>query len=379
MRIFTIFQYTLLKNLRDRGSLLEMLLLPVVLIFILGTALNPIFQPRDLLTTKISYLNEDQGPVGSYFDDYLAGEEIAAILEVYHVGTREEGLTELREENSFAFIHLEEDYSQRFFAGEAAQIKMTAHINNTFRTSIVENILEGFNHGANATTAMANLGVNQAYSFRGGIIEEQPISARESMPGAMDYYAVTMLVMIIMYGAMYSCYSMGQSYLAAIGRRIRGTPIRGAEQYMGLVMANVVTVFAQVLILLAFTHYVYQVNWGNNLAMILLITFTLVLLAIGLGAMVCMLAGNELLAGNFLNILIPVFTFIAGGYVKISNPGPVFEKVQHLSPNYLAQTALFNTIYGGPNSQTMAFLFAMGLIILGTFALAFVAERRKIS
>ena len=34
----------------------------------------------------------------------------------------------------------------------------------------------------------------------------------------MDYYAVTMLVMIIMYGSLYACFGMRESYLAAAGR-----------------------------------------------------------------------------------------------------------------------------------------------------------------
>ena len=77
-----------------------------------------------------------------------------------------------------------------------------------------------------------------------------------------------------------------------------------------------------------------------------------------------------------LNVFIPVSTFI-GGYVKIVAPGPVFNALQHLSPNYLAQTAIFNTIYGGPGTHTAFLLGVMGLFILITFAIAMAAERRK--
>ena len=84
-----------------------------------------------------------------------------------------------------------------------------------------------------------------------------------------------------------------------------------------------------------------------------------------------------MLAGGILNVLIPVFTFAAGGYVKITAPGPVFASLQHLSPNYLAQTAIFNTIYDGPAAQTAVLMGAMGLVILATFAVAMAVERRK--
>ena len=108
----------------------------------------------------------------------------------------------------------------------------------------------------------------------------------------------------------------------------------------------------------------YNVNWGDNLPLILLITFALVLLSIGLGTLIGMVARNEMIAGGVLNVLIPAFTFIAGGYFKFTAPGPFFAALQHVSPNYLAQTAILNTIYGGPAAQTAAFLGAMWLIIL---------------
>ena len=130
--------------------------------------------------------------------------------------------------------------------------------------------------------------------------------------------------------------------------------------------------------MIAFTRYAYGVNWGENLPLILLITFTLVLLSIGLGTMIAMVTRNEMLAGSILNGLIPVFTFIAGGYYRFSIPGKFFSALQHLSPNYLAQTAIFNTIYGGAAAH-QALLGAMGAIILGTFAVAMAAERRKIN
>ncbi|HOL17899.1 MAG TPA: ABC transporter permease, partial [Bacillota bacterium] len=231
---------------------------------------------------------------------------------------------------------------------------------------------------ANTVAALRRMGLAEtAYSYQGGAIEDRPLAASGIMPGAIDYYAVTMLVMIIMYGSLYACFGMKESYLDAVGKRIKGSPIRGTEHYVGLVLANVVTVFLQALVVIAFTRYAYGVNWGENLPLILLITFTLVLLSIGLGTMIAMVTRSEMLAGGILNGLIPVITFMAGGYYRFSIPGKIFSALQHLSPNYLAQTAIFNTIYGGAAAHTGALLGAMGAIILGTFAVAMAAERRK--
>ncbi len=378
MRMLNVFAYTLLRNLRDKGSMAQMVLLPVVLILILGIALNPAFQPYQISPVPVGYLHEDRGPAGDYFEQFIRSDEIGAILEVKAVSSREEGLDGLKEGRFSAFVYLPDDFSLRPAAGEKAAIEIAIDPAATLNADIVENVLESFIHGANAVEAVHRLGLAEpAYTFSGGGIVERPLAASGIRPGAMDYYAVTMLVMIIMYGSLYACFGMRESYLAAAGRRIKSSPIRGAEHYVGLVLANVVTVYLQVLVVLAFTRYAYNVNWGDNLPLILLITFTLVLLSTGLGTLIGMVARNEMIAGGVLNVLIPAFTFIAGGYFKFTAPGPFFAALQHVSPNYLAQTAIFNTIYGGPAAQTAAFLGAMWLIILGTFAAAVAVERRK--
>ena len=83
-----------------------------------------------------------------------------------------------------------------------------------------------------------------------------------------------------------------------------------------MIAANVVTVFTQALIIIAFTRLAYGVSWGDNLPLVLLIVFVMAVLSAGLGAMAVMAAREESRAHSFLNVIIVVFTFIAGGYIK---------------------------------------------------------------
>jgi ABC-2 type transport system permease protein len=378
-RMLTIFQFTLLKNVRDKGSLMQMLFMPVLLIFILGTALNPLFQHNEISPTSVGYLNDDTGPLSGYFDEFIRSDDLRQVLAVAPLASREEGLEKLQDGEIVALIHLDENFSSRVLSGEKTAIEVTSSPGNTLRLSIVENVLESFIQGANATEALQRMGAPDArYVHTGNVIEDLPVAASGIMPGAMDYYAVTMLVLFIMYGSMYSAFGMSESYLATIGQRIKGTPIRAAEHYIGLVSANIITVFIQSLIVVAFTKFVYGVNWGANLPMVLLIAFILVVVSIGLGAMIIMLIRNETHASVILNVIIPVFAFIAGAYFKFPIQGSIMPALQQFSPNYLAQTAIFNTIYDGPTSQTTLMLGGLVFLAIGTFAVAMVAERRAI-
>ena len=63
MRMLNVFAYTLLRNLRDKGSMAQMVLLPVVPYFtIQGITLNPAFQPYQISPVPVELLHEDRGP-----------------------------------------------------------------------------------------------------------------------------------------------------------------------------------------------------------------------------------------------------------------------------------------------------------------------------
>ncbi len=381
MRMLTIFFYTLKMNFRERESYLQMMLLPIALIFILGMSLSPLFQPSSIGKTVVAYLNEDKGPVGENFDRFLDNREVASMLAIVNVDNKEEGLRKVEYEEASAFLHLPTGISESSVTGVNKAITVTGHPNYSLRITIVENIVESYVSSVNAVFAMYMMGQpDPVHAYEEGVIRQMPLTASDIMPSSVDYYAVTMLVMIIMYGASYAVSGMKTSYLAAIGRRIKSTPIRASELYAGLVMANVVTVFAQGLVVIAFSHFVFQVNWGNNIGQIVGILFLLVLLAIGLGTAIAMLVRDYILGSRIVDGLVPVFTFIAGGYIPLAiHSGSLISYVQYLSPNYLAQTAMFGTIYGGDSAKTSLMVLGLIIFIMASFVIALVSERRKMA
>jgi len=368
-------------NFRERESYLQMMLLPIALIFILGMSLSPMFQPASIGKTVVAYLNEDRGPVGENFDRFLDNREVASMLEIVTVDNKEEGLRKVEDEEAAAFIHLPAGITESSATGLNKAITITGHPNRSLRLTIVENIVESYVSSVNAVFAMYMMGDSDpVHAYESGVIRRMPLPASDIMPSSVDYYAVTMLVMIIMYGATYAVSGMKTSYLTEIGKRVKSTPIRASEHYIGLVMANVVTVFTQGLVVIAFSYFAFQVNWGNNIGQIIGILFLLVLLAIGLGTAIAMLVRDFMLGSRIIDGLVPVFTFIAGGYIRLAIPsGSLISYVQYLSPNYLAQTAMFNTIYGGDGAKTGLMVFGLLIFITVSFVLALFSERRRIA
>jgi hypothetical protein len=113
------------------------------------------------------------------------------------------------------------------------------------------------------------------------------------------------------------------------------------------------------------------------MGMVFLLASLFSILTTSLGIMAYAITNDPGRASGVINILAVFFTFISGGYAKINADGTWFEKFSYISPNKLFQTATFNTIYGGPSSQTnLCILAIIGLTII-MFIVATVVGRRS--
>jgi ABC-2 type transport system permease protein len=130
-------------------------------------------------------------------------------------------------------------------------------------------------------------------------------------------------------------------------------------------------------LVIIFTKVFYNVNWGGNILFIIFVCFSLTLLAVGLGMMVSNLGKNPQATGALLTFGVNIMTFIAGGYFPASQMGPMLEKIGFISPNYLAQQAIFNTIYEGSAVQTTNAMLGIWIIAIIAFVIAGLTERRS--
>lgn len=363
MNILHVAYYTVLRNLRDRKSMAMMLLMPIITILILGSALSSTYAVSDVGKTPVAYLNKDRGEGSKYFDEFLKNDEIEKMLSVKEVQTLEEGKNLISNNKVNGLIVINEDYSDLLSAGNKGTIEVYTG-KKGFRVSFIQNIIDSFINGANTVTAVQSLGSTNVNYTREDNIEEMPITTEGKVPRAIDYYAITMLVMILMYGAQYGCHGMGEDYMEENGKRIRVTPIKPYEHFIGKTIGTVFTIECQAIVLIFFTKFVYKANFGPNIPAIIFISFTLATFSTGLGAMLTMVTGDRSKASSILSLAIPVLTFISGGYAKIEAGNSLFSKIMYISPNYLAQSAMFNSIYGEPVTSNIQLLSSTQCIML---------------
>ncbi len=381
--IFTIAYYTILRYIRDVKTLTSMLVLPIILIIILGTALDKYFTVSKIDPIKVALVNKDKGDVSKSFEEFLKIEDIKAILQVERYEDYDKALEELKDKDLSALIYLEENLSENMKEGKENTIKILGSKYSTFKRNVVQKIVDSYVNGANTMEAMYKIATPDAikdvkYENK-TTIKEEIFSITGTKPRAIDYYAVTMLVMILMYGTMYGSYSFGEDNFETIGTRVKTTPVKYSEIFIGKCLGIVFTLFWQFTVLILVSKYMYKANFGTNLWIIIFICFTLSVLATFLGMAVCTIVKNEKVAGAILNIAVPVATFVAGGYTPFPvEPNSIFEKIRYMSPNYLAQTAIFNNIYGGPSAQTQSCIVIMWVMSAVLIIIASLFGRRLV-
>ncbi|MDF2520519.1 MAG: transporter permease [Clostridia bacterium] len=377
MKALNIAYYTILRNFRDYKTLLLMLALPIMLIATMGSALGSVFTPGDMSVTTICYLDEDKGFMSQSFEEFLESEEISKMMQYKTAASKEEAFELIKDGRAVALIVLPANLSEDIQKGGKASIEVYNSKYSSFRESIVQSTINGFVNGTNAQLVLRQMGaVSQEYEMFDNI-EETAVTAEGNAPRAIDYYAVTMLVMTIMYGTGYGNFAMKEEKRLNTSIRLASAPVNYLEVVLGKLAGSVVSVFLQGMVIIAFTKLVFNVNWGGSLGLIIFVCFSASLMSVGLGMMVSNLGKNPQATGGLLNLGVSITTFLAGGYFPSSQMGPAMEKLGHISPNYLAQQAMFNTIYGGSTAQTTNLIITIWAIVIAAFIIAGLTERRS--
>ena len=362
-------------NFRDKKVLLSMMLFPMILILILGSALKSSFSVKDLGKTTVCYLNSDNKEASKSFDEFLKNKEIKKILEVKNVKTYSEGKKLVNDGKVTAMIYIDDSYTENYQNNKKSKIKIYQNEKSTVRNGIVKSVIDSYNDAANTIMTTAKLTKGRTSYVESNNVNENYISVEGKSPRAIDYYSVTMLVLILMYGANYGATEIQNLFYDHIGKRIKSTGTKTFQHLVGVVLGVVFTLLIQALVLVLFTKYVYGANWGDNPLIIIGVMAAMSIFSTAMGILFMAFTGDDKKATALIGVVTPILTVISGGYFKI--PGLSDGVIAKCIPNGLAQSALFNSVYGGSTSdawQSVAIILIMAAVILA--ASSFFARRK---
>jgi ABC-2 type transport system permease protein len=346
MNILRLIAKEFKLNVRSYKANIMMVLFPIVLILILGAAFSGQFDSTITLGDMKVLYTEDVGESRHYLTD--------AFKEFRESLTREYGLVFEKTDDADAGMESVKGYKYAGYIQVSDEMGEIRFYNNEkhggYKSVILESALSSFikTYGAMETIAANKpeaLGMPQMQG-RGEYVSLKSLNQKQQ-PGSLDYYAVTMMTMILLYASLTGLWSVREDITQMTAGRILCAPVKRYEFLTG--------------------KWVLKANWGSDLISVLLLLTTYSIMAVSLGVGLAYLFQKADAANGLLNTIIPVVVFLGGGYVPLSEMGSVFNGISNISPVKWANTALFRLIYDQDYSQ-----FATSVLINLSAAAVFI-------
>lgn len=375
MNIGVQFGYSVKRILKDTKPIITKIVTFIIVILILGSAFDKAFDSTTIDKVKIVFFNEDTGSLGNgIIELFKDNEQINSLAIVDTVDSFEAGQKLIENEQTDAFIYIPSDYSTLIEdRDEVKNLDIYLQNYTGLNAMVIQSIISATINGLNtASTVYYISGSMEKFQFdTADCIKEMPLS-KDIQPTAMAYYAISMLLMMLLYGADYGRIGVGEDFLGVLGDRIKLSPMKPVVQYSGKILGLTIVTFIQGLVIILFTSVVYKVNWGNNILLLLLIVFTFSLLATIIGAMLTILTRNVDKAGSIVPLIIIGCTLLSGGFFPID-----LGNIAKISPSYYAKGALFEMIYNQNLDNALNYVGIMWILIVVFSLISLAGSRRK--
>ena len=360
MRFLKFLKKEILHILHDSDSLLLMVLFPFALTLVLGSALSGAFD-RVVNMPQISLPIVSKGDVQSSL--FINQGRSAGIS--FHETSLKDAKEEAKTGESDGYITLD-GKGVSFYTDNPGSI--SAMVVRTYSGIFAKQ------------ATMANLAAQKGRldliaPRMGNYVESQGIDL-ENEPSSFGYYGITMLTMIMMYGAIQAANMMDLERKERTYQRLKTSPYSMNGVFLAKSGVSVLALLVQAAILMITNRLIYQVDYRNML-MVTLMLIPYALFCGGLGLMMYQVLGNARSANSVLNLLIFLLVFIGGGYVPLSIMMPGAANIASYSPVGLINNGLFDYIYKNDLAsiiRAMAVTGGLGFIML---AIAYMLYRKE--
>lgn len=366
MNIFNIAVMHIKRDFRDVRTLVFMLAFPVVLMLVLGTALTNAFESDGYSITDIQVLYKDEASstFSQSFEAFMKEVDKSGI-HFKKVSEGIDGKEEVKQNKYVAYIELNKD-GAKFYGSERSSIE----------GSIVEGMLTTFVDKYNVVTEVAKVDPSKVSAVisngnHNDYIKETSLQAAKK-PGSMDYYAVVMTTMIALYAAMGASSLIRGERVRKTGDRLIAAPVSKAEIFIGKVLGSLVANALCVLLVILFSKFVFQANWGDHLGIIFIILLTEVFLAISFGLGIGYITKTSEASRAIVLVIVQLASIFGGAYFVVEE-----NVVTNLSPLTWANTAVMKIIYANDVWAALP-VISLNLGISALFLLiAIIALRRR--
>ncbi|MFB9279927.1 ABC transporter permease [Cohnella cellulosilytica] len=358
---------------RVRTVVLMLLALPLLIIFLLGNALE-----SDLEPVGMSVAVEGGGPLGDAAERYLASPAVAGYVETQSRGSEEEVREDVRSGKADFGFGLTED-GVRYYPGQFSE-----------RNLIAESVLDRFVANANvriaAAEAIPGLSGEAVEQSLAGVPASERVQigtlvARNNTDysnfSAVQYYSVAYLIMFLLYSGMSAAVGLTDEREKGTLLRLYSMPVSLNVLLFGKLMGSALFACLQATVIVGFTKTVYGVDWGGSYGAIALVCGLVSAAAIGFAIVVCSFVRSRRAIESIFSLAITGMTFVSGG--MIADLGSGMRELGKFTINHWANEVLRLLMSGGTLGEGWREAFVLGAIAAAIVAAAMLRFRKAVA
>ena len=361
MKFLVAVWYEFQKSVRDVKMMVIMIVFPIVVIYLLGTAVEGFFNKDIAPKIKIAVVNEDSGPIGNAFDKFLLGDAIRDKLVVSKLTSEVEARRAVDNKEYTAMVFLPTGLSD----GVLSQTKRDITIYGNDDIAFVQTIVGSFINAFNAQNAAMQQGLEPLQITGGNSVQRVNRVKSDAVPNLKDYYAILVLLQVLIVGGVFGANITSKEYGSDMHIRVHALPVSQWSLLAGRILGSTFCLCLTSLAVIAFTGFAYGVNWNGSVPVMAWTILFFSFLMVGMGAVFGKLF--QRFSAALMAILVLLFFFgIASGSVS---PTSGVTALGFLTPNYYGKILLFGSIYG----YSASLMIRSALCLLGFAALTFIA------
>lgn len=384
MNMRTIAWFELRRMSRSRTVLFNLLLLPMILIFILGTALSSFFGSNaDYVPeqVKVGFIGADTNDsLPASLKTFIEEPAIAEVLVPSMGFTRDDVESKLRMGEIDVAVVIPSDFDTLIFSSSKVQLEMILGKSHT-RNVIAESMLGTFMDEANSKQAQALIMGSEVLAMGGSAGSERPsyiesgkLNEQGKVYTAAQYYAASMLIMFLLYSGLMASNSLLGEKEGKTLYRLQSMPVSNATIFLGKILGCSLVTLIQAMIIVGGSSLMYGVHWGDHVWLLLLVCVLITLASMTIAIIVALVTKTAGSATAVIQALIIAMTFLSGGFTPL--PVDFIQLLGEFTVNHWALQGILHMMLNADVSQILTSVGVLGVISLGLSAGAVIAYRK---
>ncbi|MNO58607.1 ABC-2 family transporter protein [compost metagenome] len=377
MKTCSIIWFEIRRLIKARTVLFNLFLMPMLLIFILGNALAPMFSSNeDSVVSGLNIMLVKQGDqdlnelgLGTFLDT----PEMKKMMNVIDGGSREEALVAIREGKMDFAVVIPSDFVSKVKQGEATTwdfINGQSHSRNHVAQMIFDSYLDEINRTQATTIVLGPSAVVPVLSTDGSstanqdlvhsYVDNVSLNKQGKSYSAFQYYAASMLIMFLLYSGLVASDSLHSEIDTRTLYRLQSMPISTLHIFVGKVIGNSLIAFLQAAVIILGTEWMYDVDWGTSPQYLILICVLVVLASMMMAVSVSLLCKSSSTAKTVVQMIVIFMTFFSGGFQRI--PIDIVQKIGEFTVNHWAMQGILRIMLGADQGEILHHALMLGIV-----------------